>query len=124
MPKDKAGYDNVFVVIDRLSKQVVSIPCHKTITAEEMAWLYIVFIYRYFGLPVSIVSDYRPQFVSKFWAEFCHILGIKLKLSTAFYPQTDSQTEIMNQYLDQRLRPFVNYYQDNWSEMLPMIDYA
>ena len=45
MPKDKAGYDNVFVVIDCLSKQAVSIPCHKTITAKEMAWLYIVFIY-------------------------------------------------------------------------------
>ena len=45
MPKDKAGYDNIFVVIDRLSKQAVSIPCHKTITAKDMAWLYIVFIY-------------------------------------------------------------------------------
>ncbi len=45
MPKDKAGYDNVFVVIDRLSKQAVSIPYYKTITAKEMAWLYIVFIY-------------------------------------------------------------------------------
>jgi hypothetical protein len=45
MPKDKAGYDNVFVVIDRLSKQAVSIPCYKTITAEEMAWLYITHIY-------------------------------------------------------------------------------
>ena len=45
MPKDKAGYDNIFVVIDCLSKQAVSIPCHKTITAKEMAWLYIVFIY-------------------------------------------------------------------------------
>src|SRR6266536_2958901 len=124
MPKDKAGYDNVFVVIDRLSKQAVSIPCHKTITAEDMAWLYIVFIYRYFGPPASIVSDRGPQFVSKFWEEFCRILGIKLKLSTAFHPQTDRQTEIINQYLDQRLRPFVNYYQDNWSEMLPIMDYA
>src|SRR6266536_2335081 len=110
MPKDKVGYDTVFVVIDCLSKQAVSIPYHKTITAKEMTWLYIVFIYRYFGLLVSIISDHRPQFVSKFWAEFCHILGIKLKLLTAFYPQTDGQTEIMNQYLDQRLRPFVNYY--------------
>jgi hypothetical protein len=70
------------------------------------------------------VSDRGPQFVSRFWAEFCRILGIKLRLSTAFHPQTDGQTEIMNQYLDQRLRPFVNYYQDNWSELLPMMDYA
>jgi hypothetical protein len=47
-----------------------------------------------------------------------------LKLSTAYHPQTDGQTEIMNQYMDQRLRPFVNYYQDNWAELLPMMDYA
>ena len=70
------------------------------------------------------MSDRGPQFISDFWDEFCRILGIKLKLSTAFHPQTDGQTEIMNQYLDQRLRPFVNYYQDNWSELLPIMDYA
>ena len=124
MPEDKAGYDMIFVVIDRLSKQAISIPCHKTITAEQMATLYIDRIYRYFGPPETIVSDRGPQFISSFWTELCRILGTRLKLSTAFHPQTDGQTEIMNQYIDQRLRPFVDYYQDNWSELLPMIDYA
>jgi transposase InsO family protein len=89
-----------------------------------MARLYIQYIYRIRGAPKSIVSDRGPQFVSAFWKEFCRILGIKLKLSTAFHPQTDGQTEIMNQYLAQRLRPFVNYYQDNWSDLLPMMDHA
>jgi transposase InsO family protein len=70
------------------------------------------------------VSDRGPQFISAFWNEFTSILGIKLKLSTAYHPQTDGQTEIVNQYLDQRLRPFVNYFQDNWSELLPIMDYA
>jgi transposase InsO family protein len=124
MPKDQHGYDNVFVVVDRLSKQAISTPCHKQVTAEDMARMYTTHIYRYYGPPESIVSDRGPQFVSQFWKEFCRILGIKLKLSTAFHPQTDGQTEIMNQYLDQRLRPFVNYYQDNWSDLLPMMDYA
>jgi transposase InsO family protein len=122
--KDKRGYDNVLVVVDRLSKESISIPCYKTTTAEEMASLFIYHIWRYFGPPESIVSDRGPQFISDFWAEFCRLLGIKLKLSTAHHPQTDGQTEIMNQYLEQRLRPFVNYYQDNWSELLPMMDYA
>jgi transposase InsO family protein len=123
-PKDKHGYDCVWVVIDRLSKQAVSVPCHKTINAEQMAQLFITHIYRYFGPPESIVSDRGPQFISAFWNSFCKILGIKLKLSTAYHPETDGQTEIMNQYMDLRLRPFVNYYQDNWSEYLPMMDYA
>jgi transposase InsO family protein len=89
-----------------------------------MARLYVDNIYRIYGAPESIVSDRGPQFISDFWNELCRILGIKIKLSTAFHPQTDGQTEIMNQYLDQRLRPFVDYYQDNWSELLPMMDYA
>ena len=89
MPKEKHGYDKVFVVIDRLSKQAVLTPCYKTTTAEDMARIFIDRIYRYYGPPQTIVSDRGPQFVSRFWTAFCRILGIQLKLSTAFYPQTD-----------------------------------
>lgn len=124
MPRDRHGYDSVFVVIDRLSKEAISVPCYKTTTAEDMARMFIAHVYRYHGPPESSVSDRGPQFISQFWKEFCRILGIRLKLSTAYHPQTDGQTEIMNQYLDQRLRPFVNHYQDNWSDLLPMMDYA
>jgi transposase InsO family protein len=89
MPVDKEGYDMVFVVIDRLSKQAISLPYYKIVTSEDMARLYISAIYRYKGPPESIVSDRGPQFVSSFWKEFCRILDIKLKFSTAFHPQTD-----------------------------------
>jgi predicted aspartyl protease len=123
-PKDARGYDEAFVIIDRFSKQAISIPCYKTITAEECARLFIEYVYRYKGAPESIVSDRGPQFVSTFWREFQRILGVKLKYSSGQHPQTDGQTEIMNQYLDQRLRPFVNYFQDNWSDLLPIMDYA
>jgi transposase InsO family protein len=123
-PPDKSGHDMIFVVVDRLSKRSYSIPCYKTTTAKDMARLFIIYIWRTHGPPDTIVSDRGRQFISAFWHEFCCILGIKLKLSTADHPQTDGQTEIVNQYIDQRLRPFINYYQDNWSELLPMIDYA
>jgi transposase InsO family protein len=123
-PKDKNGFDNIYVVIDRLSKQAVSIPCHKEVTAEGMARLFIRHIYSYFGPPDSIVSDRGPQFISRFWKEFCRILGVDVRLSTADHPQTDGQTEIMNEYNDHRLRPFVSYYQDDWSDLLPLMDYA
>ncbi|KAH7554700.1 hypothetical protein BM1_07361 [Bipolaris maydis] len=99
-PRDRSGYDMIMVVIDRLSKQAISIPCHKTITARGIAELFIQ------------------------WSEFCRILGVKVKLSTAYHKETDGQTEIMNKYIDQRLRPFVTYYQDNWSGLLPLIDRA
>jgi len=123
-PMDKHGFDTLFVVMDRLSKQAWSIPCYKTFTARSLAELFLKHIWCREGFPDTIVSDRGPQFVSSFWDEICKILGIKIKLSTAFHPQTDGQTEIMNQYIDQRLRPFVNYYQDNWSELIPMMDYA
>jgi transposase InsO family protein len=99
-PKDKLGNDMIYVVIDRLGKRAYSIPCNKTITAKGMASLFISHVWRTHGPPDTIVSDRGPQFISEFWGELCQILGIKLKLSTAFHPQTDGQTEIMNQYID------------------------
>jgi len=95
-PRDQNGFDMVYVVVDRLGKRAYLIPCQKTATAKDMARLFISNIYRTHGPPDSIVLDRGPQFISEFWTEFCRILGIKLKLSTAFHPQTNGQTEIMN----------------------------
>lgn len=121
-PPDKHGYDSILVFIDRLGKDSVTIPCHKNIDSRGLATLFVQWIYRFGHTPETIVSDRGPQFVSSFWTEFCRIIGVKLKLSTAYHKETDGQTEIMNRYIDQRLRPFVTYYQDNWSELLPLMD--
>jgi hypothetical protein len=124
-PMDRYGFDIVFVTVDRLSKRPVSMPCKKkTATAMEMARLWIRYVFPWTGLPDSIVSDRGGQFVSEFWNEVCRILQIKVKLSTARHAQTDGQTEIANQYLQQRLRPYVNFAMDDWSEYLPVIDFA
>jgi hypothetical protein len=114
----------VLVIIDRFAKRTLSIPCFKNVNAKETAWLFTHYVYRIYRPLDTIVSDRGPQFISAFWKEFTGILGIKLKLSTAYHPQTDGQTKIANQYLDQRLRPFVNHFQDNWAELLPLMDYA
>lgn len=123
-PKDKAGYDSILVIMDRLSKTSVTIPCYRTCDARQLATLYLEHWVRHHGFPDSVVSDRGPQFVSTLWKELQRIIGVKVSLSTAFHPETDGQTEIMNQYIDQRLRPFVNYYQDNWSELVPLLDVA
>ena len=121
-PKSRRGNNCLLVIIDRLSKAPVSIPCTKDIDSRGLAELFVSWIYRFGHTPDSIVSDRGPQFISSFWKEFCRIIGVKLRLSTAYHKQTDGQTEIMNRYIDQRLRPFVNYYQDNWDDMIPMMD--
>ena len=123
-PPDKSGRDMLIVFICRLSKRSISIPCQKNTDAKETARIYIDRVWRYYGPADTIVSDRGPQFISEFWKEFNRILGTKIKLSTADHPQTDGQTENINQWIDQRLRPFINYHQDDWSELMPMMDYA
>jgi hypothetical protein len=124
LPLDENGFDFAFVIMCRLSKKPLSLPCHKNITAKGMAELFIANWARHFGMPDSIVSDRGAQFVSTFWRELCRILGTKVKLTTAWNPNVDGQTEVMNQYIKQRLRPFCTYYQDNWSSFLPIMDIA
>jgi transposase InsO family protein len=122
-PESKHGYNMVAIFVDRLSKRPITIPVRDTITARELVPLFLVHVIRQVGIPDTIVSDRGPQFVSDFWNEFCKRIGTKLKLSTANHPQTDGQTEIVNQYFDQRLRPYINHYQNDWDEWVAIIDY-
>jgi hypothetical protein len=90
----------VIILVNRFSKRLFLIPYYKNINAKEAAQLYIHYVYRIYGPPDTIISNYSPQFISAFWNEFTQILGIRLKLSIAYHPQTDSQIKIINQYLD------------------------
>ena len=116
--------DSILVVVDRLTKMAHFIPCNKTITGEETAKLFLENIYRIHGLPNDIVSDRGSQFISNFWRGLFQILGVKINLSTAYHPQSDGQTERVNQILEQYLRCSVNYQQDNWAELLPLAEFA
>jgi len=122
-PESKNKHNMVAIFVDRLGKRPITIPVRDTITAKELAPLFLTHVVRHVGIPETVVSDRGPQFISDFWNEFCKRIGTKLKLSTANHPQTDGQTEIVNQYFDQRLRPYVNYYQDDWDEWVSMVDY-
>ena len=118
------GYDSILVCVCRRRKQAHFIPCKETINAVETATLFLSTVYKLHGLPVDIVSDRGPQFRSAFWKALTSALGITLKLSTAYHPQTDGQTERVNQTLEQYLRCFINYQQDNWIQYLPLAEFA
>jgi hypothetical protein len=118
------GYDNIFVVVDRLSKRYISLPTTKNATARTAAGLFYRYIWRFRGSPLTITSDRGPQFISDFMNELSRLTRTKLKLSTAEHAQTDGQTEIVNQIVDTRLRPFINYFQDDWADLLPALDAA
>ena len=98
-------------------------PVQITITAPALAKVILNVVVRHYGLRDSIVSDRGSVFTSKFWSSLCYFLSIKQKLSTAFYPQTDSQTERQNSTREAYLRAFVNYEQNNWARLLPMAEF-
>ena len=81
-------------------------------------------VWKLYGLPESVISDRGPQFAAGLTKELNKMLGIETKLSTAYYPQTDGQTERTNQKLEQYLRMYVNHRQNNWSEWLAMAEFA
>jgi hypothetical protein len=117
------GNTNIMVVVDRLSKYRHVIGCHD-ISAPTVARLFLDNVWKYHGLPNSIVSDRGSQFVSAFWDELTKQLKINARLSTAFHPETDGQTEIMNSKVEQYLRAYVNYLQDDWNSMLAMVEFT
>ena len=118
------GYDAINVWVDRLTKQAHFIADKTTTTASAFSENFINHIFRLHGLPKDIVSDRGSLFMSRFWKNTCEKLGIKLNYSTSFHPQTDGQTERVNQTLEQYLRCFVNYNQDNWVKLLPLAEFA
>ena len=118
------GMDSVLVFVDRMTKMSHFIPCLKTTDAPEFAKLFVSHIVKLHGLPDTIISDRGSIFTSHFWSTLSSILGIDARKSTSFHPQTDGQTERMNQTLEAYLRIFSNYQQDNWFDLLPLAEFA
>ncbi|MBW0591003.1 hypothetical protein O181_130718, partial [Austropuccinia psidii MF-1] len=118
------SFDSILVIVDRFSKMAVFIPTIASITSLDLAHLFIKNIFSKHGLPSSIVSDRGSLFVSSFWTNLCQQLKISTDLSTAYYPETDGQTERVNQILEQYLWMYFSYHQDDWNTWLPLAEFA
>ncbi len=99
-------------------------PVKVTIDAPGLAEVMIDMVIHYHGVLESIVTNRGLLFISKFSSLLCYFLGIKKKLSTAFQPQTDDQTERQNSMMEAYLRAFVNWEQDDWARLLSMAEFA
>ena len=91
----------------------IFLPVEETINAAEMAELFHSEVECRFGPPSGIVSDRDSKITSQFWADMCYHSVVKRRLSTAFHPQTDGQTEILNRIVENYLRAFTNLEQMN-----------
>jgi len=96
---------------------------HTTVTAKGAARLFLYHVWKLHGLLKHVVSNCGPQFVASFTKELYRLLGIRLSSSTAWHPQTDRQTECVNQELDQFLCLFINERQDDWYDLLPIAEF-
>jgi len=118
------GYDAILVVVDRFTKMGHFIPITERTSAEGLAHLFRDNVWKLHGLPDSIISDRGPQFAASIMKELNCMLEIETKLSMAFHPQTDGQTERMNQELEQYLQMFIDHQQEQWPEWLGTAEFA
>ena len=118
------SYNSILVIVDRLTKMVHYEPVKLTIDASGLAGVIIDVVMSYHGLPNSIMTDRVFLFTSKFWSLLCYFLDIKRRLFTAFYLQTDGQTERQNSTIEAYLRAFVNFKQNVWARLLSIAEFA
>ncbi|MBW0502742.1 hypothetical protein O181_042457 [Austropuccinia psidii MF-1] len=118
------NFESILLVVDRFSKMAIFIPTYGIITARELAQIFISHVFSKHGLQVSIVSDRGSLFASSFWNNLCQKLKISINLSTSFHPETDGQTERVNQILEQYIQMYVSYHQEDWHTWLPLAEFA
>ena len=124
LPKTRRGLDTIWVVVDRLTKSAHFLAMKESTSTEDLAGMFIREIVSRHGVPVSIVSDRDPRFTSRFWEKFQNEMGTQLRLSTAFHPQTDGQSERTIQTLEYMLRACVIDFGGDWDRHLPLAEFS
>eukprot|EP00253_Pinus_taeda_P011178 PITA_11178 len=124
LPKTKKGNDSIMVIVDKLSKAAHFIPVQSTYRAPQIAHVFMQNVFKLHGLPKVIISDRDVKFISAFWRTLFADLGTQLNFSTAYHPQTDGQTERVNQVVEDMLRAFVMQQPTLWEEYLHLVEFA
>jgi transposase InsO family protein len=117
LPRTQSGYDSIWVIMDRLTKVAHLIPVKTTYSGLQLTELYMSRIVCSHGVPKKIVSDSGTQFTSKFWERLHETLDTQLRFSFVYHPQTDGQTERVNQILEDMLRACALQYGKSWNKI-------
>ena len=118
------NYNSILVIINWLTKMVYYKPVKIILDTIKLAESIIDMVVRHYRILDSIVTNWSSLFTSKFQSSLCYFLGIKRRLFTTFYPQTDFQTKRQNSTIEAYLWAFVNYKQNNWARLLLMAKFA
>jgi len=120
---ESEGATIILVVVDRFTKMAHFVSIKKK-DSPTVARAYLENVWKYHGFPEDVVSDRDTTFTGSFFTDLYDYLGIKRSMSTAYHPQTDGQTERINQVIESYLRSYCNYEQNDWASMLAMAEYA
>jgi hypothetical protein len=124
LPLSTHKFDSIWVIVDRFTKSAHFIPVHTNYRAEKCTKLYIARILCMHGVSKIIIFDRGLQFVTHFWEQLHASLGMHLIHNIAYHPQTDGQTEGVNQILEDMLRACVLNYHDKWDKCLPLAEFS
>nr|KYP69938.1 Transposon Ty3-I Gag-Pol polyprotein [Cajanus cajan] len=124
LPRSARNSDAIWVIVDRLTKCAHFLPVNIKWSLEKLTQLYVREIVRLHGVPSSIISDRDPSFTSRFWQSLHQALGTKLRLSSAYHPQMDGQSERTIQSLEDLLRACVLDHLGSWEEVLPLVEFT
>jgi hypothetical protein len=124
LPNTPLRHDSIWVIVDRLTKTAHFLPVHTTCNAKKYAEIYLDQIVRLHGIPKTIISDRGTLFIARFREQLQDALGTKLIRSSAYHPQTDGQTERINQILEDMLRACALQYDKHWDKYLPLAEFS
>src|SRR5258708_33942 len=117
-------FSAILVVVDHLTKQVIFIPSHNTVNALQVVQLFLTHVFSKHRVPSHITSDQGSEFISHFFRSLGKLLQMRLHFTSGYHPEGDGQMEHANQVLEQYLRVYTNYQQDNWATLLPMAKFT
>ena len=119
------GCTSIWVMIDPFTKMAHFVPLKENAKkSDDLVKIFAREYWRLHGIPRDIISDRDSRFTSALWSHFLKYVGVKPRMSTAFHPQTDGQTERMNQFIEAYLRAFTNYEMTNWEDLLATAEFA
>ena len=124
LPRTPRGHDAILMFVDRLSKMMHAVPTTKKLGAEGTAHIFKDHVFKYHGLPEAIIGDRDQRWNGHFWRTVFRSLGTKIRLSTAYHPQTDGQTERANRTMEEMLRSYIHPLADDWDLKLTDAEFS
>jgi hypothetical protein len=123
LPSTKHGNDYVFVVVDQFSKMEILVPCKKSITTKATTKIFFTHVWVHFGLPKTIIFDCGSRFLSTFWSSLWSMMDTNITKSTAFHPDTDRQTKVVNRMIFHIPQMYNSKNPCTWDENIPYVQH-